>query len=326
MAFEFFIMSNFSQIAIMAIALKNILSQCLSNADLLTLGFKTPVSAQISAPTYCKNLYTAGACVSEADFKAQSDVAVNNLLLRMDIRTSLKDSFLSIITKVSSTVTSTSNTTSAALTTIMNAADTNVSQCFQNQANLVLGTECLLTSSGAQQKTVSTATDITVKVKPSVVGPLLETCLPFYDAVCILTTGISLTSTIDFSSNILTKVNANIALCNGLKAFNCGSADTTCVSNRRNYLINTFYQPFNLSFYPEKTLYDNIKNSISNFFSSINPFKRRLQTAKTVKYSGDEAAGQDTATDGNNSGYTKPTLKTVSIIGIISFLLFSIRF
>lgn len=59
-----------------------------------------------------------------------------------------------------------------------------------------MGAACLLASGKANSKITKFSNGISIKVEPESLGKLLESCLPWYDVLCLTGAGLSISKDI----------------------------------------------------------------------------------------------------------------------------------
>lgn len=68
-----------------------------------------------------------------------------------------------------------------------------------------MGSACLLGSGKAKEKIVAFSNGIGVKVSPNEIGQKLESCLPWYDALCLTGAGMQLSGDIVLDNDLFKK-------------------------------------------------------------------------------------------------------------------------
>lgn len=282
-------------------------SACLETTTLTNLGFgSTQASANIAAPTVCTDLFKdKGACVPEASVKAKLEadnkIFSANAEAMSDVGDSLK-SLAEIVGKSSAD----SKTAVEAIRTKVNSEN---SACIEAWSTLQQGITCYLASGDASTNTTVNGTNVTVKVNNATVGAYLDNCLSTIDAVCLLTAGVSISSSVTVTdSTFLSNQTAIGTACQALKTNN-GSTDAMKAA-RYAVLINSVFKPYDASFFPNVSFFTSIGAkfealgaSVSSWFKST--FSRRLAEASTVKTESTATGGADPKANGTNSGYDK---------------------
>ena len=151
------------------------------------------------------------------------------------------------------------------------------------------------------------------------VGQKLDSCLAVFDAVCLITNGISITNTRDFAS-IFNENNEFKEVCVSLQGLR-DCADQTCITTRRRILINQLHRPIQNSFLPDPSIYQVFLNKIDSFSDVISSwFDRRLDVPKIALNS--SVPGRDLYSDGANSGIDFSCFEPLAAIVTILSLLF----
>lgn len=168
-----------------------------------------------------------------------------------------------------------------------------------------MGALCHLASANGSVNTNASATaNISLGVASSLATKLAE-CLPWYDAICLITTGQSISTDLVLDNDIFKKSKDKYGTaCTNLKTnYNCGTA-----CDARNKVLIEEMKPLVYDFWPKTSIWSDIKSSFKNIADKAsdwfkNTFSRRLvgtdsyQVLLTVNND-----GTNLVTLGENSG------------------------
>lgn len=155
--------------------------------------------------------------------------------------------------------------------------------CFQAIDAIRMGSICLLASGLAQENTSTVSGGLDVLSNTTEVGTELNACLPWYDALCLTGTGISISEDLELTDDTFKK-NAEKyrAPCELLKSRYATDNDL-----RKEALINNML-PLDPSIFPQKTIWDSIKGSFTDIAGKTkdwfkDTFSRRLLGSTTFQ-------------------------------------------
>lgn len=304
-------------------------SACLDSSVLTSLGFSsTQALAVVSGPTVCTDLFaTSGTCVPQAAVSAkfESDNSA------FSARASVYGDLTSSLDSLASIVGNTSASAKASVQAISANATANADACVTAWSTLQQGITCILASGAASNftssvngtSTNSTAT-LTVNVNTAAVGPYLQSCMAYYDSLCLLTAGVSISSNVTVTDSTFLKSQSTLGTpCATLKSnYNCTT--TACQTTIYNTLINNFYAPYDYTLFPDVSVFTEISTKIKGLGASISTwfkstFDRKLATSPNVK-TNSSSSGADAKTNGSNSGGKKVT-SSAGLVGAMMMLL-----
>lgn len=313
------------QILIIALAAALANSACLSADVLTSLGFSsTQAVAVIAAPTVCTNLFsTVGTCVPQDAVQAKLTADNSAFSAKADVYADVVTSLGDLATIVAST----SADSKTQVQTIQANAKANSSACLEAWSTLQQGITCYLASGDASSNTTVNGSTVTVNLNSAIVGSYLQNCTAYIDSICLLTAGVSISSSVTVSDSAFLTNQATLgAPCQTLKA-NYGCTTATC--NQANYdvLINTFFQPYTYTIFPSISIFTDISTkfkslsaSISTWFSSVTSSGTSTSTstngsATTTATTGSANTSTSATTTGTNTSANSSTAVTSSLIG-----------
>lgn len=251
-------------------------SQCLSSTILGSLGFTSSAvktaPEKVATPAACKTLFAdPGTCVTESDVTAYLKKQQDALFARTAIKAKVK----SVLDSIKGSLTDTAQKDK--ITKINDALDAAHTPCFQALDTLQMGAACVAASGKATTLTTSGTNNLTVLVTDEVKAQL-DMCLPWFDALCLVGAGVSISQEVVLTDALFRK-NATVyeTPCKALKAaYSCG---TSCAERTR--ILAEDLKPLVYDFWPESTFWSNILDSFKNIASKTtewfkNTFSRRL--------------------------------------------------
>lgn len=297
---------------------------CLDATTLASLGFSKTQTATVNASaTICKDLFAgSGSCVPDATVQAKLDADNDDLLDAI----SVYNKSANILIKLQDSKDLT-DAQKKQLNTIQTNMQSTQQQCLTAWNQIQQGITCYLASADASENT-SVTNQVIVNVDTDKVGTVLDACLGWIDGLCLLTTGVSISTGISLNDSTFQKeIDTYGKACNDLtKYYNCDASDTACLSSRHSIIINSIFQPYNYDFFPDTITFDGIKSDVEKQFNKIknwfkDAFSRRLVEESTTRTAA-KSGGQDAATNGQNSGVQTETVNSVAkmLISIVATL------
>lgn len=172
--------------------------------------------------------------------------------------------------------------------------------------------------------TTSSATSIQIGVTSDIASKLVE-CLPWYDALCLTTTGQSVSTDLVLDDDTFKKNSEKYGTaCANLKSnYSCGTA-----CDIRNQVLIEQMLPLVYDIWPTQSIWDNIKTSFSSIANKTadwfkNTFSRRLIGTSTYPAKLTvNSTGANLVTLGGNSGQDlKEANLSILSCALIGFIL-----
>lgn len=305
-----------------ALAVNLIAGACLDTTTLKDIGFdNTQTLAIVPAPVVCTDLFkTSGTCVPEADVQAKITADNKNLQSSVEIFSSLSTA----MNKLADTVGSSSASDKAAVNGILTRLSASKDGCITAWSTVQQGITCLLASGDASTyTTVSTTVD--VNVDTIIIGSYLTACMDYIDLVCLLTAGVSVSTSVSVTDSIfLTNESEYKSSCTILNT-NYSCSTDACNTAKYNAIVNVFFKPYNYEFFPNSNIFTNITNKLKDLADQVSTwfkdlFSRRLLEDNDVN-TRSSPSGADVKTYGTNSGQTKVTNNAYLVSVVVAFVM-----
>lgn len=292
-------------------------SECLSSDTLKAIGFDTTQDlAVVASPTVCTDLFKdVGTCVPEAEVEAKIKADNENFKARVNIFADVSEA----LTKLADTIGSESEADKTAIENILSRTESTKNSCVNAWSVVQQGITCYLASGSASTNT-SVGTTVSVNVDRAVVGPYLESCLDYIDSICLLTAGMSISTSVTVSdTTFLTKTDTYLSGCQTLKT-NYSCTTDECKNARYDAIINIFFKPYDYEFFPNSSIFANITDKLKDLADNVTDwfkdlFERRLLDESDVE-TRSASEGTDAKTYGEKSGQEKVT-ENASIISML---------
>lgn len=312
---------------------------CLSHDNLTTLGFDEVVNPHTQTnPTYCTSLFANhGCCVSESSLELKIRFDTDSLTLRINIIGKLQDALDDIISSFKD-----DQTTQDDIEEISTNMEENHKLCIEAWSTIQQGATCLLASGAATEYTHITDSFF-LFVDSAEIGKPLEKCLDFIDAICLITTGNSISKEIELEDKkYKSKENEYSYICGKLKGLVIAREEEDSEKLDKliyKSLVEDFFRPYDYSFLPpiEKLheIFENLSESIEDLFSRKQNKERRLS------FKGDDVLlrepdnqenpehpeeGRNIYFDGEKSGLKKVEHKSGYLVKVVFIGVLFMRF
>lgn len=305
-------------------SLNLVVSDCLSTDTLTSIGFGSTQSlATYTAATVCVDLFnTSGSCVPEADVKAKLEADNKNFEDSVNIFTYVSSALSTLADTLSSTSTTDSNSIKSILTSLNNTKD----GCIAAWSTIQQGITCYL-ASGEASSNSSVDTSVSVNINTSNDGSNLLACMDYIDAVCLLTAGTSISSTVTVTdTSFLSNETDYKSSCEILQA-NYSCTTDECMATKYDTIINVFFKPYDYGFFPSESIFTSITDKLSSIAEDVSSwfsdfFSRRLLDESDV-VAVSSTSGIDASAYGDDSGVAKVTsgIRIISCLVMISMAL-----
>lgn len=298
--------AKFLAILALSLAINLISNDCLAENTLKTLGFSSTQDAEVkSSPEVCTDLFsTSGTCVPEAEVKAKIEADNKNFKASVSV-------FAKVITELSSLgslVNIEDDENKKTMDNIMDKAKGSRNNCIKAWSVVQQGVTCYLASGDASNNT-SVGANISVNVNRTQVGSHLEACLDNIDLICLMSTGVAISSSMTISEAMFLSKQAEYkSSCEKLRDnYSCDTEE--CKTARYDTIINIFFKPYNYSFFASVNAFADISDLLNDLADDIsdwfeNTFSRRLQEGSNVETKSD-SDGTDAKKHGENSNVEK---------------------
>ena len=210
--------------------------------------------------------------------------------------------------------------------------------CFDSIDQISMGTLCHLVSGNGSANTSTSSGGITVTVVKEKVGKSLDSCLGWYDGLCLTGTGQSISEALVLDDAAFKKNSDYTNLCENLKT-NYACASTTDCNAHYDALIAM--KPLDLAIFPESSFWDtllssfnDLKDKASNWFKdtfgsieapvSVKEGRSLLGSSTYVVSLTGATTGVDVVALGVDSGIDTPAPSSVGVLQVLvaSFILF----
>lgn len=298
-------------------------NDCLSDSVLQDLGYGSVKTASLlKASGLCVDLFkTQGSCVTEngilKKFKRDND--------NLNSAFSMYPSLVSTMKKLADSVGEQSRLNKSQIIRILENMNETKEQCFKTWNIIQQGITCYL-ASGATTEQVTITSRVIVSVKREIIGTALEKCIHYIDSVCLLTTGNSISIDLKLTeNNFMSQIEQYGPACTKLKAnYRCTSS--SCQLAKHDVLINLFFKPYNYTFFPSESFFNNFRQKIGNLTNSVSNwleeiFSRRLIEEDQVVAQSD-SNGIDAISHGLNSGYVTTNSGATIIFDVMVVIMF----
>ncbi len=169
-------------------------SNCLSNNTLDKLGYTTIKSEPeiLSNATICSDLFkTTGICVDIDELIERIEQKQDDLTERIEIQEDVSN----MLDKIKESVNTDANKVGE-IQIIQDEIPETQNDCLQSLDVIQIGIECYLVSGEANVHTLEEDNGVTVFVDSTSTGNESQECVPWYDAMCLIGTGVSVTTDI----------------------------------------------------------------------------------------------------------------------------------
>ena len=300
-------------------------SDCLPEDTLKDIGFDSAQGvAVVSEPIVCTDLFgTTGTCVPEASviakIEADNDKFKSSVNIFADISTSMND--------LANVVKEESEEDKEIIENILKNTENSKDNCINAWSVVQQGITCFL-ASGEASTHVSVGAKLTVNVDRNVIGPYLESCLDYIDTICLLTAGMSISSSVTVSDEAFLSNSAEYkSSCETLRDnYSCSTDE--CKATKYDTIINVFFKPYNYGFFPSNNVFTNISNKLKDIADSVGEwfsdlFSRNLMEEEDVE-TRSSSNGSDPKKHGNNSNQEKVTesapVFSMVVLAVIAFI------
>ena len=238
-------------------------SGCLDEETLKSVGFTSTQDLEvIDSPEICTDLFsTSGTCVPEATVKAKIEADNNNFRSSVTVFANVS----SALTNLASIVGSESEENKEAIEKMEENTKNTRDSCIKAWNVVQQGITCYLACGDASENT-SVGAKVTVKVNRDNVGEALEACKDYIDSMCLLTAGVSISSSVTVSDNLFLSKQAEYkSSCEVLKEnYSCDTEE--CKKTTRDTIINVFFKPYNYSFFTSANVFADVSfdNELEN--------------------------------------------------------------
>ena len=240
-------------------------SACLAVDVLKDVGFsEVQELTKVDESVICKALFEkTGTCVPVARVEAKIIADTSDLTDAMNIAKDLSDAF----TKLSDLVKENFTDKLDEVNQIKEKLITSMDQCVIGWNNIQKGTTCYMASGDATEYT-EMGSKIIIDVHTSSVGKELDKCLDFLDGICLLTTGISVSTDLVINEKAFqTNLGLNGDFCNALKKV-FASVDKDEIEKRHEIMINKIL-PFDFNLIPAKDFLNDLGNKVEDLLNDI---------------------------------------------------------
>ena len=314
--------SKILAILMLSLTIGFISSGCLDEETLKSVGFTSTQDLEvIDSPDVCTDLFsTSGTCVPEATVKAKIEADNNNFRSSVTVFANVS----SALTNLASIVGSESEENKEAIEKMEENTKNTRNSCIKAWNVVQQGITCYLACGDATENT-SVDARVTVEVNRENVGEALEACKDYIDSMCLLTAGVSISSSVTVSDNLFLSKQAEYkSSCEVLKEnYSCDTEE--CKKTTRDTIINVFFKPYNYSFFASanvfadiSTEFEDLKENLEDLFKDT--FGRRLSEASDVDAQSD-SDGTDAKTHGEKSNVEKVESSSSLISAIVTGLM-----
>ena len=292
------------------------LHSCLSESLLKEFGFATYQTALIyDAPTVCIELAkNSGICVPQESIKEK----IENDNKELEEKAKVIDKITELLEELEKHIGTANVIISSHISQIRTSIASTKEQCINGWNTVQQGITCFLSSILASSQMIFSNERI-IKVFPDTAGPLLDPCIPIIDAICLFTTGFTISTDVRINNSLLkSKIHELGQVCVDLKATNT-CKDDSCKIDRYEIFLDEFFLPYNYDIFQSEEFFKGIKDNIAQIDQNTldwafdkNEMRRLLEIDNTLRTRAD-IGGIDAKLYGDDSG-----VKKVMSIGIVN--------